>query len=178
MSPEVQSEDERNRVFGRLLTRMTGAISRYFGHERAQDMAQRLMIVLLRKYPEVSEEADLTRLAFAIKGRIRLETLADMQRYIQEPEDGWRDLEDRQTTPEEAASKRQLADCLHASVLKLGARCRELIAMRLRELESGEIARRLKLSISTLHVTEFRCHQRLKKILTADCGVRGVRDAG
>ena len=178
MSPEMQTEDERNRVFGNLLKRMAGAISRRFGRERAQDMAQRLMMVLLRKYPEVKDETELTRLAFKIKGFISLEELADMSRSVQEPEDGWRDLADSGVTAERAVIRRQLADCLAASILKLGERCRELIAYRLRDLESTEISKRLKLSVSTLYVTEMRCNRRLKEIMVADCGVRGARDAG
>lgn len=178
MNPEIQMEDERNRVFGSLLKRMAGAISRRFGRERAQDMAQRLIMVLLRKYPNVNDETELTRLAFTIKGFIGLEELAEMQHSAQEPEDGWRDLADGRITPEEAVIKRQLADCLQASILKLGVRCKELIRYRLRELESSEVARLLKMSVSTLYVTELRCHRRLKEILVADCGVRGTRDAG
>jgi RNA polymerase sigma-70 factor (ECF subfamily) len=173
VTPEIQSEDERNQLFSSLRKRIVGAIARRFGYERAEDMAQRVMVVLLRRYPHLTKEEDLTKVAFTIKAKVGLEEFSRRQ-PLQEPENGWEQLIDAKPTPESAVIQREVFNRLQAGIAKLGERCKELIRYRLSDMESKEIAGILKMSLATLFVTEKRCRDRLKKFMLAGEGVENA----
>jgi RNA polymerase sigma factor (sigma-70 family) len=169
VTPEAQAEDNRNQFFDSLRKRIVGAIARQFGYERAEDMAQRVMVVLLRRYPNVQKEEDLTKLAFTIKGNLGKEEFS-RTRPLQEPEEGFEQVKDTAPTPEKAAIQREVYNRLEAGISQLGERCKLLIRYRLEEIDSKEIARKVGLSLETLFVTEKRCRDRLKKFMLAGEG--------
>lgn len=169
-------EDARNQIFSHLRQRIVNAIARRFGRERAEDMAQNVMVVLLRKYPHVSDEVELGRLAMSIKGFVGFEELVELGRAVQQPEEGWDRLTDRSASPENTARRKQLENCLYACIPKLSERCKEIIRRRLLEWDSMEIAKLFKISGDTLNVAEWRCRRRLREIMAADCGIRGIHD--
>jgi RNA polymerase sigma factor (sigma-70 family) len=163
MTPQTGSDDDRNQRFGTLRKRIVSSIARRFGYQRAEDMAQNVMLVLLRRYPDLKEE-DLARVAYKIKAKIGLEEIT-RRHPSQEPEHGWGDLTDDRPTPERSLIQREVAARLEAGIARLEKRCKELIRYRLSEMESKEIAQRLNVTIDTLFVVEKRCRDRLKKLM-------------
>ncbi len=176
MSPETEQRARVEEIFKKFHKRITGALQRRW-QDKAEDKAQEAIMILMQN-SQVREEGDLIKLLYGIKRMLALSAVSHKREPDQPPPvtgaDGF--MDDR-PNPEELAQKNEMIRKLRAAVQQLGTRCRELLRLRLQDWESGEIAKALGMSASTLYVTEHRCRQELRALMLQPAALEGGRNA-
>jgi RNA polymerase sigma factor (sigma-70 family) len=158
--------NDREVVFEQLRKRIVSYLirNRGFRTDQAEDIAQRTMLAILAKPPQLAGgEADLVPWCIGVARNLASEQLRENQRFVAEPWTGWwASLEDRAT-----GLKADAIAELEPALRELGEQCRELLRRRLDREESVAIAALLKISLDTLYVREHRCRENLRKILVS-----------
>jgi RNA polymerase sigma factor (sigma-70 family) len=127
-------------------------------------MAQRVIVVLLNKYSDVQDEANVVPLSYGIARNVIKEGCGQAQG---EPPV---ELPDTGPGAEEHLQRSEELELLERSIQELGDRCRKLIRMRLGEKTTSEIAQAIDESPGTLFVIEHRCRKELKAIMLRRMG--------
>lgn len=162
MTSNVPAQMDRNDLFDKLHRRLVGTLRRRF-RERAEDMAQDAIALALEKYPDACTEADLFPLLLTIKKYLALEELRP-GRTDQMPDNGF-EYADRRSGPEQLLAEAEHYDLLVTAIDQLGTRCRDLIQLRLKEVDSPTIAATLNVTVNNLYQMEKRCLDRLRRII-------------
>jgi len=155
---------QRGEILARLRERIVAfAASRYAG-DRAEDLAQEVLLVLEEKYAGVTELDQLLPLSLQI---VRFKMLAEWRKSARRAERGSLSVEDvplpdRNPDPEQHAEKKQMLERLKAALGGLGGRCRELFRLKLAGMSFPEIQRVLGVkSINTIYTWDSRCRKQL-----------------
>jgi RNA polymerase sigma factor (sigma-70 family) len=166
MSPEEkqteQAGEERDELFRKLRERIVSILTRRFGRERAEDIAQDVMVILARRYPHVNSE-EIDKVAWTIMGYLKLEQVRNHWRLTQEPEGGFV-LADAKPAIDIELIRRERYKWLAARILQLKQGCRKLIRLRLEEKTSEEIGSEMGMSVGAVNTSLSRCLKRLKMI--------------
>ncbi len=154
---------ERAEILSRLRERIVAFASSRMEGAAAEDLAQEVLLVLHRKYPEVTAVEELVPLAFQI---LRYKIL-ELRRRQQRAESGepWpegRPAVDPRPNPEQDVIRQQMMERLREALQSLGGRCRELFRLKLEGKSYREIQAILGVrSINTIYTWDFRCRQAL-----------------
>jgi len=158
----------RDEILARLRERIVAfATSRMWG-DKAEDLAQDVLLLIEQKYRNVIKLEELVPLAFEIlrfkmKGEYRKS--ARRGEYSQASVDEVR-LVDPGQDPESQMERKEREDRLSAALAKLEGRCRELFRMKLEGLSFAEIQAGMKAaSINTVYTWDFRCRKRLLELM-------------
>lgn len=131
--------------------------------ERAEDVAQDTVMLLITKYAHVEGEADLTKLSVTISRYLSMAArrpgkLTDLPDFL-EPVD-------LSPGPDSAVNQKQLQQRVREAILQLSARCRELYELMLEDYSTDEIRDRMKAgSANNVYVWKSRCNDQMQKVL-------------
>jgi RNA polymerase sigma-70 factor (ECF subfamily) len=153
-------------ILGRLRERLVRAASARVGHADAQDVAQETLVLLTTKYAHVRAFDDLVPLSVTI---LRYKLGAGLRKSRRRGEDTAPvvddTLPDGEPDPEEQAARRERLARLEDAIGRLGARCRQLLDLKLRGFSFSEIQQRLgAASLNTVYSWDHRCHQELRRL--------------
>ncbi len=154
---------ERGEILSRLRERIVAFASSRIAGAVAEDLAQEVLLVLHRKYPQVAAAEELVPLAFQIL-RYKMLELRRRQRRgeSEEPWPGGRAVLDGRPNPEQEAIRQQMMERLREALQSLGERCRELFRLKLEGKSYREIQTILGVrSINTIYTWDYRCRQLL-----------------
>jgi len=132
--------------------------------DRAQDIAQEVLLVLHEKYSTLDRAEDLVPVALEIA---RFKMMGARRKMVRRGEYSQVSVDDLPLPsdapdPFEEASRREQLEQLETALAGLGERCRELFRLKLEGLTFPEIQKRLKVgAINTLYTWDFRCRQQL-----------------
>lgn len=157
----------RDELFGRIRHNVFGFLRRRHGDSDAEDMTQRAILVVLERYPHISQEPDLVPLAIRCAQYVQMEEMRKRRRTVQPPEDGF-DLPSGELPTEEKLLWDARVDQLYKAIPKLGERCRNILRQRLLEVPSNTIAASLETTTATLFVWESRCRGSLQKLINPE----------
>jgi RNA polymerase sigma-70 factor (ECF subfamily) len=148
----------------RILAFATSRVSR----DRAEDLAQEVLVVLHDKYPHVADLTELVPLAFQVlrfkmldahrksfrRGEYNLESVEDLP------------LADPADDPATQLDQKQRVDRLLAAITQLGERCRELFKWKLEGKSFPEIQALMgQPSINTIYTWDLRCRKQLLALM-------------
>ena len=159
---------DRNLVLSKLRERIVAYAASRVQRDVAEDLAQEVLIVLERKYPQVETLDELLPLSFQIL-RFKLMGLrrkaARQGEYSQEPVEEL-PLPDPGEDPETAAERNQARERLRAALKKMEGRCRDLFRLKLEGKTFPEIQGILGAgSVNTVYTWDFRCRKQLLKLM-------------
>ena len=157
----------RDELFGRIRHNVFGFLRRRHGESDAEDMTQRAILVVLERYPHISQERDLVPLAIRCAQYVQMEEMRKRRRTVQPPEGGF-DLPSGELPTEEKLLWDARVDQLYKAIPKLGERCRNILRQRLLEVPSNTIAASLETTTATLFVWESRCRAGLQKLINPE----------
>jgi len=154
----------RDELFTRIRRTVFGFLRKRHPESEAEDMTQRAILVVLERYPHISQEADLIPLAVRCAQFVQLEEMRRRRRLVQPPEDGW-NLASNETPTEEKLLWNARLEQLYKAIPQLGERCRDILRQRLLEAQTEAIAASLQTTPATLYVWESRCRGSLQKLI-------------
>lgn len=136
-------------------------------------------MLLYQKYRNVQDDVELAKLSITIANLKLKELSRRSRRYSEslEGEDGRQvQVADEGLTPEEALLQMEgSADKLkrlRSAIASLDKSCRDLIRMQLENWTSAAMADALQVSIDTLYVRANRCREKVRKLVSANGGLR------
>jgi RNA polymerase sigma-70 factor (ECF subfamily) len=159
--PSVHREEILARIRARVFNYLASKGGR--DRERAEDVAQDTIMLLITKYASVEGETDLTKLSVTISRYLsmaahRPDKLTELPEFL--------DPVDLSPGPDGVMSKKQLQQRVRQAILRLGPRCRELYELMLQEYSTEEIRERMKAGkAGNVYVWKNRCNEQMQKIL-------------
>ncbi len=158
----------RDESLASLRERILAFAASRIGKDKAEDLAQEVLILLETKYPHVTAAEELLPLSLEIlRFKIRGEVRKSLRRgeYNQATVDEVR-LADPGEDPESYAERREMEARVAAALAKLDGRCRELFRMKLDGMSFAEIQKEFQAAaINTVYTWDFRCRKRLLELL-------------
>ncbi len=158
----------RDQIFTSLRERIVAFATSRLSRDRAEDLAQEVLVVLHDKYSDVNELTELVPLAFQV---LRYK-MADAHRkalrrgeYNQESVDDL-PLADPADDPMTTLQRKQTIDRLLQALNQLGERCRDLFKWKLEGKTFPEIQKLMgQSSINTIYTWDLRCRRQLLNLL-------------
>ncbi len=139
--------------------------------DRAEDLAQDVLLVLEEKYPHLDRLEDLLPLSLQI---MRFKMTAMLRKGHRRGEhhavsvDDW-PVVDPTPGPEAQAERREMLDQFASALAGLGERCREMMRLKLEGKNFLEIQSTLGVeSINTIYTWDHRCRQQLRELMGQD----------
>ena len=148
----------------RILTFAALRVSR----DRADDLAQDVLIVLHDKYSHVTELAELVPLAFQV---LRFKMLDAHRKSFRRGEYNQESVEDLPLAdpgddPAKQLERKQTVERLVQAMNQLGERCRELFKWKLEEKTFPEIQKLMgQNSVNTIYTWDLRCRKQLLSLM-------------
>ena len=137
--------------------------------DRAEDLAQEVLIVLEEKYPHLDRLEDLLPLSLQI---MRFKMTAMLRKSHRRGEhhsislDDW-PVVDPTPGPDAQAERRELLAQLAKGLASLGERCREMMRLKLQGLNFAQIQSHFGAeSINTIYTWDHRCRQQLRDLMS------------
>lgn len=155
---------ERDKILELLRERIVAFTASRYRREQAEDVAQEVLQILHEKYSHVADLTELLPLSlkiarFRIMSGVRTEIRRGEHNPV--PVDDL-PLTDSRPNPAEQAERNQRLGRLHAALLTLGERCRQLIRYKLEGKTFPEIRILFHVSsINTIYTWDFRCRKQL-----------------
>lgn len=157
----------RDAALASLRLRILSAARRRLSPADAEDLTQEVLLLLTTKYAEVEDPGQLVALALGILRKKR----ADLWR--KSARRGEASAEDAAEVPlahggplpDTVAADRERLRLFTDAAARLEGRCREILRRKLEGLSFVEIAAELGRPVNTVYSWDFRCHQRLRKLL-------------
>ena len=136
--------------------------------DRAEDLAQDVLVVLEEKYPHLDRLEDLLPLSLQI---MRFKMTAMLRKGHRRGEhnavsvDDW-PVVDPMPSPADQAERRELLTQFASALKGLGERCREMMRLKLQGKNFIEIQALLGAeSINTIYTWDHRCRQQLRELM-------------
>jgi len=136
--------------------------------DRAEDLAQEVLIVLEEKYAHLHRLEDLVPLSLQI---LRFKMTALLRKAHRRGEstsvsvDDW-PVVDPTPSPEAQAERREQLAHLATAMAALGDRCREIMRLKLQGRTFAEIQSHLGAdSLNTVYTWDHRCRQQLRDLM-------------
>jgi RNA polymerase sigma-70 factor, ECF subfamily len=139
------------------------------GKDRAEDVAQGCIVVLMEKYPHIRDLTTMMKIAIVVARNKMFEQFRQDKREMQFPDDrGDHANKFEEAVPDPAdflreMERRQVVDRILGAMVRLGERCRDVLRLKLIESKgSASIKEILGVnSINTVYTWERRCLQQL-----------------
>jgi len=136
--------------------------------DRAEDLAQEVLMVLEEKYPHLDRLEELLPLSLQI---LRFKMTAMLRKLHRRGEsnavsvDDW-PVVDPTPRPDAQAERRQLLEQLAKGLAGLGDRCRQMMRLKLEGRNFAEIQGLMGAeSINTVYTWDHRCRQQLRELM-------------
>ena len=155
---------DRDQILTGLRERILAFATLRASRDRAEDLAQEVLVVLQEKYAHVQELTELVPLAFQV---LRLKMLDAHRKSLRRGEYNQESVEDLPLAdpgedPATQLDQKQRVDRLLTAVGQLGERCRELFKWKLEGKSFPEIQRLMNQgSINTIYTWDLRCRKQL-----------------
>lgn len=164
--PDVPSLSPTGReaVLGALRERLLAFAASRYGRDRADDLAQEVMVVLHEKYGHLERLEDLVPLSFQIlrfKQASWQHTVWRRGEHVA-PDPADLPLASEEPGAEAALARRELLERLTKGLAELGDRCRELFRLKLQGRTFPEIQGLLgAATLNTVYTWDHRCRKQL-----------------
>jgi RNA polymerase sigma factor (sigma-70 family) len=157
----------RETALASLRLRILSAARRRLSPADAEDLTQDVLLLLTTKYGEVEEPAQLVALGLEILRKKQADLWRkSARRGAASAEDATEvPLPHGGPGPDTIASDRERLRLFAEAVARLEGRCREILRRKLEGLSFVEIAAELGRPVNTIYSWDFRCHERLRKLL-------------
>jgi RNA polymerase sigma-70 factor (ECF subfamily) len=167
MDPATERpETERDSVLAAVRERIVAYAASRLSRDRAEDLAQEVLLVIHEKYRAVREMEELFPLCMQI---LRYKMMAHFRKSARHGDEVPAEdypLADNGENPEDFARRREISVRLAAAVKKLGAECRKLMRLKLEGRTFPEIQTLLGArSINTVYTWDFRCRKHLLELM-------------
>jgi RNA polymerase sigma factor (sigma-70 family) len=157
----------RDAALEALRLRILAAARRRLSPADAEDLTQETLLLLATKYAHVGEASELVALGIGIlrKKRADLWRKAARRGETSAGETDGRTMADERPSPDTVARDRERLRLFIEAAARLDGRCREILRRKLEGMSFVEIARELGRPVNTVYSWDFRCHERLRKVL-------------
>jgi RNA polymerase sigma-70 factor (ECF subfamily) len=159
---------DRDQILASLRERILSFATLRVSRDRAEDLAQEVLVVLHDKYAQVTELTELVPLAFQVLRFKMLDAHRKSLRrgeYNQESVDEL-PLADPGDDPAKQLERKQTVDRLLHAMTQLGERCRELFKWKLEGKSFPEIQKIMgQNSVNTIYTWDLRCRKQLLSLM-------------
>lgn len=158
----------RDEILTSLRERILAFAALQVSRDRAEDLAQEVLVVLHDKYPHVTELTELVPLAFQI---LRFKMLDAHRKSFRRGEYNQESIEDLPLAdpgddPARELERKQTVERLVQAMSQLGERCRELFKWKLEGKRFPEIQKLMgQNSINTIYTWDLRCRKQLLSLM-------------
>ncbi len=163
---------DRDQVYEQLRARIVRWATSSVGRDRAEDLAQEVLVVLSEKYSDREDLKELLRIAFttlnnkilnANRRRARWKTNQDVpiETFLLTPAATNPGLQE--SDPQEWVVRREMRGHLRTAITRLRPPCQELFRLELQGHSLKEIIEILGAPAGTIYARHFRCLEALKK---------------
>jgi len=165
----------RDDILERLRERIVRFAAFRLSRDRAEDLAQEVLLVLHEKYPTLDRVEDLLPLSLEIA---RFKIIGARRKTHRRGEDTQVSVDDlplrsHEEDAFEQASHRENLDRLEHALGQMGERCRELMRWKLQGYSFPEIAKHMNAgSLNTVYTWDFRCRKELLELLGGEWDLR------
>jgi RNA polymerase sigma-70 factor (ECF subfamily) len=155
---------DRIDILAKLRERIVRFAASRLSRDAAEDLAQEVLVVLHEKYAALDRVEDLLQVSLEIA---RFKIMASRRKTVRRGEHTQVSVDDlplasAETSPFEAAARREDLDRLEAAMKDLGDRCKEIFRLKLEGNSFPEIQKRMRVeSLNTLYTWDFRCRKQL-----------------
>lgn len=169
IATRVQSEE----ILALLRERIVAFAASRSRRDRAEDVAQKVLHILIVKYPHVSELSELVALSLKIA---RFVMIGEYRTGNRRGEGKEADVEVTPLpapglNPEEQAERKERVERLKTAMQTLGDRCRDLIRYKLQGKSFPEIQKIFQIpSINTIYTWDLRCRKQLLEAMGGKWG--------
>jgi RNA polymerase sigma-70 factor (ECF subfamily) len=155
---------DRDRILEQIRARILRWATSKMGVERAQDLAQEVMIVLIEKYSHLDDVEDLLPVAFQTA---KFKWVAQIRKIRRRGEDQYLPIEEsilasREPGPDDQILERERRQALLTAVGRLTGQCQELLTLQLAGTSLIEIIRQLGVPSGTIYARSNRCRKALR----------------
>jgi hypothetical protein len=140
--------------------------------DRAEDLAQKTVVVVMEKlkedYKEKTDQEELVRIGIGILSRLSIGAYRTASRRKEDKAVPLDDIQRASGRPgaDEAVARKEMARKLRDAIAQLGERCRKLILGMLAERPTDEIFAELGFaSRNAFDLAAMRCRRQLRDIL-------------
>ena len=159
---------DRDQILAGLRERILAFATLRVSRDRAEDLAQEVLVVLQEKYAHVMDLTELVPLSFQVLRFKMLDAHRKSLRrgeYNQESVDDL-PLADPGDDPATQLDQKQRVDRLLVAMAQLGERCRELFKWKLEGNSFPEIQKLMgQTSINTIYTWDLRCRKQLLTLM-------------
>ena len=158
----------RDEILTSLRERILAFAALRVSRDRAEDLAQEVLVILHDKYPHVTELTELVPLAFQI---LRFKMLDAHRKSFRRGEYNQESIEDLPLAdpgddPARELERKQTVERLVQAMSQLGERCRELFKWKLEGKCFPEIQKLMgQNSINTIYTWDLRCRKQLLSLM-------------
>ena len=155
---------EVEEILRKLRERIVGFAASRIERDAAEDVAQEVLMLLHQKYGHLQRMEDLAPLSFQI---VRFKLWALRRKSVRRGESGQVSIDDVQLadmapSPEQEAERSEMRARLMEALALMGARCRDLLGMKLAGKTFAEIQRAMGAkTINTVYTWDSRCRAEL-----------------
>lgn len=159
---------DRDAILTSLRERILAFATLRVSRDRAEDLAQEVLVVLHDKYVHVMELTELVPLAFQV---LRFKMLDAHRKSLRRGEYNQESIEDLPLAdpgddPATQLDQQQRVDRLLAAMAQLGERCRALFKWKLEGKSFPEIQKIMgQNSINTIYTWDLRCRKQLLTLM-------------
>lgn len=159
---------DRELILASLRERILAFATLRVSRDRAEDLAQEVLVVLHDKYAHVMELNELVPLAFQV---LRFKMLDAHRKSLRRGEYNQESIEDLPLAdpgddPATQLDQQQRVDRLLAAMAQLGERCRALFKWKLEGKSFPEIQKIMdQNSINTIYTWDLRCRKQLLSLM-------------
>jgi RNA polymerase sigma factor (sigma-70 family) len=157
----------RDAALASLRLRILSAARRRLSPADAEDLTQEVLLLLTTKYAEVEDPAQLVALGLGILRKKQADLWRKSARRGEASAEDATEapLAHGGPSPDTVAADRERLRLFAEAAARLEGRCREILRRKLEGLSFVEIAAELGRPVNTVYSWDFRCHQRLRKLL-------------
>ncbi len=152
----------REEILEKLRERIAAYWTSIDGRDRAEDIAQQTIMLLISKYPHLHSEEDLVPLGIASSRRVRWSLIRKEKLDKVTPLSSTLDPQSPDEDPEGLAVRAQRQAQIEEHILTLGDRCRDIFQYLVEGFSYEETAQRMGANLDTLYVWVHRCKKKLK----------------
>jgi RNA polymerase sigma-70 factor (ECF subfamily) len=169
IATRLQSEE----ILALLRERIVSFAASRSGRDRAEDVAQKVLHILIVKYPHVADLSELVPLSLKIARFVMIGEFRTGSRRGEgkEADVDVMPLPAPGLNPEEQADRKERVERLKAAMQTLGDRCRDLIRYKLQGKSFPEIQKIFQIaSINTIYTWDLRCRKQLIEAMGGNWG--------
>ena len=158
----------RDEILSSLRERILAFATLRVSRDRAEDLAQDVLVVLHEKYARVTELTELVPLAFQV---LRFKMLDAHRKSLRRGEYNLESIDDvpiadLRDNPGTELERKQTVERLVQAMSQLGERCRDLFKWKLEGKSFPEIQKLMgQNSINTIYTWDLRCRKQLLSLM-------------